>query len=138
MRISIEIGALRRIERSALVWRFALGAAITGAAGIIAAVFGSSVGGVFLAFPAILPLSLTLVANDQQARKERVGLHGVRRGRQAAALDALGATLGSSGLLAFALIVWWLTVQQHRTTALLAATLAWLATATAVWWMRKA
>ena len=137
MRINVDFSALRRMEVRALIWRFVLGAAITGAASIAASLFGASVGGLFLAFPAILPLSLTLVANDQQRRKEALGRHGVRRGREAAALDALGATLGSSGLFAFALTVSWFTLRNYRTSALLAATMAWVAVATAFWWMRK-
>ena len=37
---------------------------------------------------------------------EKAGLPGKRRGQQAAALDAMGAAIGSFGLLAFAAIMW--------------------------------
>ena len=42
---------------------------------------------------ASLSASLTLIAEHQKERKARRGLHGVIRGRKAAALDALGAAL---------------------------------------------
>jgi hypothetical protein len=38
--------------------------AITAAAGLIAGLYGPTIGGLFLAFPSILPASLTLVAHD--------------------------------------------------------------------------
>ena len=73
-------------------------------AGLIAARFGPVVGGLFLAFPAIFPASATLIEKHVRRRKEKAGLSGVRRGREAAALDAAGAALGS--LAAFAIVIW--------------------------------
>lgn len=137
MRISVSIAALRRIRPSALVWRFALGGAITATAGLIAQLYGPSIGGLFLAFPAILPMTLTLLDEDQRRRKARLHLHGVVRGRQAAALDAFGAVIGAAGLFAFALSLWWLTAHEYRVSALVAATIVWLVVSTSLWWLRK-
>ena len=80
------------------------------AAGLIAAGFGPVIGGLFLAFPAIFPASATLVEKHVRERKEKAGLAGARRGKEAAALDAAGATLGSFGLAAFGLVIWLMVV----------------------------
>ena len=68
--------------------RFAFGAAIALAAGVIGMRFGPLIGGLFLAFPAVLPASLTLL-------EKRNGLH-------EADVDARGAILGACGMVAFA------------------------------------
>jgi hypothetical protein len=76
---------------------------ITPIAGVIAKQFGPAVGGLFLAFPAIFPASATLIEKHEKQKKEKRGLHGVPRGREAASMDAAGAAMGSIGLLQFAL-----------------------------------
>jgi hypothetical protein len=86
--------------------RFVLGGAMTVVAGLIAARFGPVIGGLFLAFPAIFPASATLIEKHVRERKEKAGLPGARRGKEAAALDAAGAVLGSFGLAAFGLVIW--------------------------------
>jgi hypothetical protein len=48
----------------------------------------SSIGGLFLAFPAIFPASATLIEKHVRERKEKAGLPGARRGKEAAAFDA--------------------------------------------------
>ena len=63
-------------------------------------------GGLFLAFPAIFSASATLIEKHERERKEKVGLRGTRRGKEAAALDAAGAALASLGLLAFGAAIW--------------------------------
>jgi hypothetical protein len=105
--------------------RFALGGAMTVIAGLIADHFGPIVGGPFLAFPAIFPANATLIEKHVRERKDKVGLAGARRGREAAALDAAGATLGSFGLAAFAVIIS-LLIEREPVLALVFATLAWL------------
>jgi hypothetical protein len=77
---------------------------MTVVAGLIAARFGPVIGGLFLAFPAIFPASATLIEKHVRERKEKAGLRGARRGKEAAALDA--AALGSFGLTAFGLVIW--------------------------------
>ena len=67
---------------------------MTVVAGLIAARFGPVVGGLFLAFPAIFPASATLIEKHVRERKEKAGMPGARRGKEAAALDAAGAALG--------------------------------------------
>ena len=101
-------------------------------AGLIAARFGPVVGGLFLAFPAIFPASATLIEKHVRERKEKAGLAGARRGKEAAALDAVGAMLGSFGLAAFAAVIW-LLIGRSPSLALLLATAAWLAVALLAW-----
>jgi hypothetical protein len=79
---------------------------MTVVAGLIAARFGPVIGGLFLAFPAIFPASATLIEKHVRERKEKAGLPGARRGKEAAALDAAGAVLGSFGLAAFGVVIW--------------------------------
>jgi hypothetical protein len=116
--------------------RFALGGITTVIAGLIAAEFGSVVGGLFLAFPAIFPASATLVEKHVRERMAKGGHDGSRRGKDAAARDAVGAALGGFGLAAFAVVVW-LTIERYGAMCLLPATAAWLAVAVAAWQMRR-
>jgi hypothetical protein len=80
--------------------RFLVGGLITAAAGIIAKKFGPTVGGLFLAFPAIFPAGATLIEKHEKQRKENEGLQGTERGREAARVA--GSAIGSLGLFAFA------------------------------------
>jgi MFS family permease len=114
-----------------------LGGATTVVAGLIAARFGPLVGGLFLAFPAIFPASATLIEKHVRERKEKAGLSGARRGKEAAALDAAGAMLGSFGLVAFAAVIWWLIDVAALALALALATLVWIAVSVLAWTARR-
>lgn len=107
-------------------------------AGIIAKEFGPSVGGLFLAFPAIFPASATLIEKHEKQKKRRAGLDGSRRGRQAASLDAAGAAIGSVGLLAFGAFVYAFLPHEKTWEILTCATLIWLAVSGFIWRLRKA
>jgi uncharacterized membrane protein (GlpM family) len=95
------------------VIRFAFGAGVSALAGIVTKVWGPTVGGLFLAFPAILLASLTLVAKEEGAHRARE--------------DARGAALGALGLIGFGIVVWATTPQWPVWVTLLAATIAWAA-----------
>ena len=88
--IAWDIGRLHDVKASELTVRFAFGAAVSVAAAIAGKIFGPMVGGMFLAFPAILPAALTLV--------ER------KHGTEAAVHDQRGALLGAFGMVAFAVV----------------------------------
>jgi hypothetical protein len=137
MIVRFKLSALSGTSWREYLMRFALGGAATVGAGLIAAGFGPVIGGLFLAFPAIFPASATLVEKHVRERKEKAGLKGSRRGKEAAALDAIGAALGSFGLAAFAAVVW-LTIGQIAALALIPATAAWAAVAVAAWRLRRA
>lgn len=99
--------------------RFVFGGIITAVVGIIGKAFGPVVAGLFLAFPAILPASLTLISRHE--------------GERAAALDALGAALGSIGLIAFGAMIWLLATRSAGWLAILVASVAWLSVSVALW-----
>jgi hypothetical protein len=136
MIVQLNPSALRETHWYEYLIRFALGGAVTVVAGLIAARFGPVVGGLFLAFPAIFPASATLIEKHVRRHKEKAGLSGVRRGREAAALDAAGAALGSLGLAAFALVIW-LLIERSPALALVLATPAWLTVAVLAWTVRR-
>ena len=116
--------------------RFALGGAATVFAGFVSSRFGVSIGGLFLALPAIFCASATLIETHEIHRKREAGLVGERRGQQAAALDAAGAALGAFGLLAFAVV--FSSLVEHQVSAAFAgASLAWLLVSVAAWYARR-
>src|ERR1700722_4130731 len=106
MKPRIDLSALSQIKGYEYLSRFLLGGAITVATGLIAQRFGASIGGLFLAFPAIFPASATLLEKHERDKKRRAGIAHSIRGRLAAALDARGAALGSIALAAFAMAAW--------------------------------
>src|SRR6266403_200568 len=136
MIVRFNPSALRQTHFYEYLVRFGLGGAMTLIAGLIAARFGPLVGGLFLAFPAIFPASATLIEKHVRERKEKVGLPGARRGKDAAALDAVGAALGSFGLAAFGLVIWLMIVSSPARALLLAAA-SWLGVAILAWQMRR-
>jgi hypothetical protein len=113
--------------------RFALGGAATVFTGLVASRYGASIGGLFLALPAIFCASVTLIEKHEIRRKREAGLSGERRGQMAAALDSAGAALGGVGMLAFA-AVFWLTVENSVLGAFVGASLAWLVVSVAAWY----
>src|SRR6266480_3107101 len=102
MNIRVKLSALRETRWHEYLIRFVLGGLATVGTGAIASLFGPQTGGLFLAFPAIFCASATLIEKHERERKERAGVRGARRGKEAAALDAAGAALGSFGLLVLA------------------------------------
>ncbi|MET9079780.1 DUF3147 family protein [Streptomyces sp. NPDC004232] len=99
------------MPRNDLLVRFGFGAGVSLLAAVASKVFGPFIGGVFLAFLAILLASLTLVAKQE----------GVGSARD----DARGAALGTIGLLAFALTTAVLLRHHSAWLALAVATAAW-------------
>ncbi|WP_247985193.1 DUF3147 family protein [Bradyrhizobium sp. 186] len=136
MPIELSLSALKQTHWYEYGVRFMLGGLATVLAGILGARFGVSVGGLFLALPAIFCASATLVESHQRRTKEKAGLSGRRRGREAAALDAAGAAWGSIGLVAFA-TVFHLTVAASVAGAFAAALTAWVVVAVSAWWLRR-
>jgi hypothetical protein len=116
--------------------RFALGGAATVFTGLVSSRYGASVGGLFLALPAIFCASATLIEKHEIRRKRQAGLDGERRGQKAAALDAAGAALGALGMVAFA-VVFSMVVQSSIATAFIGASLAWLMVSVAAWYVRR-
>jgi Protein of unknown function (DUF3147) len=103
MRFRISLSPIFKTKWYEYAIRFCLGGLITVAAGLITEKWGPQVGGLFLAFPAILPASVTLIEKHEKRAKQQKGLTGAARAKSAAAVDAAGASIGSIGLLVFAL-----------------------------------
>jgi nicotinamide-nucleotide amidase len=89
-RAKLDLSKVRSINPRAYVIRFAFGASISVIAGVLTLAFGPRFGGMFLAFPAILPATLTLLEKKE--------------GLAQAAADVRGAVIGSIGLVAFAIV----------------------------------
>jgi hypothetical protein len=136
MIVRLTLSGLRESRWYEFVIRFVLGGLMTVAAGLIAKFYGPEIGGLFLAFPAIFFASATLIEKHERERKEEAGVAGSRRGKEAAALDAAGAALGSLGLATFGLVIW-LTVPIAPLAAFIAACLAWLCVSVSLWSARR-
>ena len=137
MRIRINLASLKQMRWHEYLTRLLLGGAITVATGLIARHFGPVVGGLFLAFPAILPAGATLIEKHERDKKRRAGIPQTIRGRLAAALDARGAAMGTIALAAFGLFVWKLLPLYNAAVILAAALVGWLALAILIWRVGK-
>lgn len=137
MLIQIDISALRRTKWQEYAVRFVFGGLITAAAGLIAKLYGPAVGGLFLAFPAIFPASVTLSQQKEIEKKQQKGLSGKQRGISVAAAEAAGTVLGSVGLASFALVCAALVMRWNAWLVLLLALAAWSAVSGACWFVRK-
>jgi hypothetical protein len=135
--IRISFSSLREGRPSEYLVRFALGGAVTVLTGLVSSRYGASIGGLFLALPAIFCASATLIEKHEIRRKQEAGLPGRRRGQEAAALDAAGAALGALGMLAFAL-VFFAMVETSISAAFVGASLAWVMVSMATWYARRA
>jgi hypothetical protein len=135
--ISVDFSALTRTKWYEFAIRFVFGGTITVCAGILAKRYGPSVGGLFLAFPAIFPAGVTLVEKHEREKKRKSGMSGTDRGRRAAALDAAGAAMGSLGLAAFAYVVYKGLPLANGALVLPVASLVWFLTSFAIWKLRK-
>jgi hypothetical protein len=107
-----EPGRLRDASVSELAIRFGFGAGVSIVAALVGLAFGSTLGGAFLAFPAILPATLTLLEQ--------------KHGTEDAVHDQRGALLGAIGLVAFALAGAILFDRVAASLVFLAATAAWV------------
>lgn len=143
MKINFDFSALTKTKWHEYAIRFLFGGAITVIAGLLAKRFGPVFGGLFLAFPAIFPASATLVEKHEREKKQKAGIPHTLRGRQAAALDARGAAIGSIGLACFALLVWKFLPLCNASFLLFTAFAAWLAVSIFIWraskihWVRR-
>ncbi len=137
MRVQVDFAALKDTKWYQAALRFCCGGLATAATGIIAKKYGPSVGGIFLAFPAILPASATLIEKHERQRKERIGLHGSVRARKAVGVDAAGAAMGSVGLFVFALLVARYISRYQPGFVIVASAVAWMGISLLIWQLRK-
>lgn len=117
--IGLDRGGLQKQDWRSWALRFGFGFGIAVVAGAAGLRFGARIGGLFLAFPAILPASLTLI-EEKDSRKE-------------AEIDATGAILGGVALGIFGAVTALLVTRLHPGLALAAALAAWAVTAVALY-----
>jgi uncharacterized membrane protein (GlpM family) len=123
--LGTQLGKLGDVRARDLVVRFVFGALTSAVAGILSITVDPIVGGAFLAFPAILAASLTLIAEEEDRSEARE--------------DGRGAAVGALGLAAFAAIGVAEFTEIAWPLALAAACGAWLVAAVglyAVLWLR--
>lgn len=124
--VRVQFRRWREVKPRELLLRFAFGAAVSVLAGLVGTLGGSRVGGVFLAFPAILVASLTLIADEEGLAKARD--------------DARGAGLGAAALVVFAAAAGAL-LPYGAPAALGLAFAGWLCAAlllyAVAWWLRR-
>jgi hypothetical protein len=137
MKIKIDTTGLRESKWYEYVVGFAFGGTVTALTGVIARHFGPEIGGLFLAFPAILPATATLIEKHETEKKQQHGKIGIASGRRAAGVDAAGAAMGCLGLIVFAVIVWKALPASSLALVLIVATIVWLITSVAVWMIRE-
>ncbi len=136
MKITVNIAALKRTKWQEYLVRFIFGGAVTALAGIIAKHYGPGIGGLFLATPAIFPATATLLEKHEE-KKARADAGKHQRGSEVAGVDAAGASIGSVGLMAFAVVIWQLLPRYSVAAVLAAATLAWFAVSLLMWLARR-
>jgi hypothetical protein len=109
--LGFDWSKLVKAKPTEIAMRFIFGAGIALIAGIAGARFGPKFGGLFLAFPAVLPATLTLIEKKEGTTK--------------AWADASGGVLGAVGLAAFAFTAL-MVLRTNPLIALLLALVAWL------------
>ena len=112
MKVRVRPEKAKQAPPKDLLIRFGFGAGISIIAGLISMAFGPRAGGLFLAFPAILPAALTLIQEEESKREAKE--------------NDQGAILGSVGLLGFAITAALLLRSFSGWVALGAASAVWL------------
>jgi hypothetical protein len=133
----MDFSSLKETKLHEYALRFMFGGICTVLAGLIAKRYGLGLGGLFLAFPAIFPAGVSFIESHEKKRKAHHGLDGTKRGRLAASIDALGASLGCLGLMAFAFILWIGLPKYSAVRILMAATVVWLGVSTLLWTIHR-
>lgn len=125
-RPSLKLSRVRDVRGRDLGIRFAAGALTSIASGLLSLVLSPRIGGLFLAFPAILAASLTLIEEQEDSAEARE--------------DARGAVLGGTALAVFAAVAALALGHLPGAVALLVAAAAWFAWALAGYllaWLRR-
>jgi len=107
----LKLEATKDIELRHLSYRFLAGTFTSVVAGALSMIFNARVGGVMLAFPAILAASLTLIESEEAAADARE--------------DARGAIVGAVALVAFAAVAALTLTHVGGPIALLLAAVSW-------------
>ncbi len=114
-RPSVHLGRVRELRARELAIRFAIGAVVSLVSGLVGLAFGMRAGGIFLASPAILAASLTLIESQEDSAEARE--------------DARGAVAGAFALAAFAAVAALALGHIGLVPALLLASATWVVVA---------
>lgn len=118
--VGFEWSKIRSVKPRELGIRFGFGALIALIAGSLGLIAGPVIGGLFLAFPAILPASLTLIEKKE--------------GVTEAWSDASGGVLGAIGMAGFALTAMVL-LPWNPVVALVLALVVWAVVSTGLYFL---
>jgi uncharacterized protein DUF3147 len=121
--VGFDWSKITKVKPGEVAIRFVFGAIVALAAGVTGVLAGPKVGGLFLAFPAILPASLTLIEKKEGIAK--------------AWSDASGGAIGAIGMAAFALTTI-LLLPVNPALALLLALVAWIVVSTGLYFLIRA
>jgi hypothetical protein len=138
MNIEFKPSAIKQTKWYEYGIRFLFGGLVTVFTGLITAKFGPVVGGLFLAFPSILPASLTLVQKHKKEKEQQEGTpeqKSLEAGKESAAQTAHGTMLASSALAVFGLVIWIFSNSLPPWLILIIALAGWLTTAVTIWWL---
>ncbi len=135
--IRMDFSSLKETKSHEYAVRFLFGGICTVLAGVIAKRYGPGLGGLFLAFPAIFPAGISLIEGHETKRKAQHSFKGEKRGRLAASIDAIGASLGCLGLMAFAVTLWIGLRQHHALYIVIIATAVWIGISTLLWALHR-
>ncbi len=136
-RVQMNPGAVKQSRPHEYALRFLFGGVSTVLAWGVARRFGPTIGGLFLAFPAIFPASASLIETHERERKAKAGLDGLARARTAASVDAAGASLGAIGLMGFAVVLRLALERSSAAMVLPAAMVVWAGLSWGAWMLRK-
>ena len=137
MIVKIDLSSLKSTKPHEYAIRFLFGGLLTVLTGLIAKEYGPAIGGLFLAFPAIFPASVTLIEKHEKQRKRKAGYEGTNRSRSAASLESAGTSIGALALVFFAFILYRCLPVYSAWLILIIAGLAWLAFSSVLWFLRK-
>jgi hypothetical protein len=137
MRVKLKFDSLKQTKPTEYMSRFVFGGAVTVLAGFVADHYGPVLGGLFLAFPGIFPAGVSLVEEHKTLREKAEGKRGMRSARGQASVEAAGASVGTLGLMGFAVVLWQGLPGHNFLPMLLLAAGTWVAVSWLFWWTRE-
>jgi hypothetical protein len=137
MRLKLRFDSLKQTKSTEYISRFVFGGLVTILAGFVADHFGPIIGGLFLAFPGIFPAGVSLVEKHKTQRETAEGKLGTRSARGQASVEAAGASVGTIGLMGFAMVLWKGLPTHNFLAMMLMAGATWIAMSWLFWWARE-
>jgi hypothetical protein len=137
MRVKLKFDSLKETKPAEYASRFVFGGVVTVLAGFVADHYGPVLGGLFLAFPGIFPAGVSLVEKHKTLREKAEGKLGIWSARGQASVEATGASIGTLGLMGFAVVLWRGLPTHNFLPMVFAAAGTWIAVSWLFWWTRE-